>query len=155
MSAASARPIPVPSRKCKRAAEGLAFRLLCWLALAAGCGPLVPARSPPQVQHTPGAFVVVDAGGLDAGSFRLEYPPAWKLVKSSPATAAQLQFVFVAPDGGTVTVSQVDAIDEPVEGQMQLQLDNGVALEWSIAPGPAASASFMRQAEALVASIRG
>ncbi len=60
---------------------------LCLLLLVVGCGPLVPATQPPQLAHTPGAFVVVDAETFDAGVFRVAYPQGWRIVKSSTATA--------------------------------------------------------------------
>lgn len=77
---------------------------LCASALIfSGC---VPAATPPQLQHTPGAYVRVDGRMYDAGVFRAAYPSGWRIVKSSIA-AAPMQVVFVSPDDAmTITLSE-------------------------------------------------
>ncbi len=72
----------------------------CWVSfifLIAACTPLIPATTPPQLQHTPGAYVVIDERTLDAGIFQVTYPAGWHVVKNSIA-AAPLSFVLVSPD---------------------------------------------------------
>jgi hypothetical protein len=65
--------------------------------LIAACVPQIPATTPPQLQHTPGAFVVVDEHVYDAGVFRVAYPAGWRIVKSSVASAP-MEVIFVSPD---------------------------------------------------------
>ncbi|MCU0511641.1 MAG: hypothetical protein MUE40_03630 [Anaerolineae bacterium] len=77
---------------------------LCLLLLLAGC---LPVTAPPQLQHTPGAFVRVDERRLTAPGFQVQYPPGWRIVRTSIA-ADPVQVVFVAPDEAlTITLSRV------------------------------------------------
>lgn len=67
------------------------------LLIVTACAPLVPATTPPQLQHTPGAFVIVDEESYDAGTFCVDYPDGWRVVKLN--TAGQpAHVVFAAPD---------------------------------------------------------
>lgn len=76
--------------------------LVGWLA---ACSPLVPATTPPQLQHTPGAFITITDDRFDGGAFALTVPDGWRVVKTSPA-AAPLEAVFVSPDEAmTIRVS--------------------------------------------------
>jgi len=82
--------------------------ILVWFTvwLLSACAPLIPATTPPQLQHTPGAFVSLDDEIFDAGVFQVDYPDGWRVVKISVA-AAPLQVVFVSPDESmTLTLSQ-------------------------------------------------
>ena len=69
------------------------FVVLCITA----CTPLIPATTPPQLEHTPGAFITVDDDTFDAGIFRIDYPDGWRIVKTSVASAP-LEVVFASPD---------------------------------------------------------
>lgn len=84
--------------------------LMLWLALSA-CQPLVPARTPPQLQQTPGAFVSLTADTYDAGVFRVRYPEGWRVVKTNIA-AAPMSVVFVSPDE-TLTIQLSEAPLDP------------------------------------------
>ena len=80
-----------------------------WIFFAlriAGCTPLIPATTPPQLEHTPGAFVTVDDELFDAGSFRVDYPDGWRIVKSSIASAP-LEVVFASP-GNSMTIHIIE-----------------------------------------------
>ena len=81
---------------------GLALGLLM-----SACQPLVPATTPPQLQHTPGAFVSLTADSYDAGVFRVRYPEGWRVVKTNIA-AAPMAVVFVSPDD-TLTIQLSEA----------------------------------------------
>jgi hypothetical protein len=70
------------------------------------CTPLIPAMTPPQLEHTPGAFVSIDDDHFDAGFFRVDYPDGWRTVKTSVA-AAPLEVVFASPDN-TMTIHIVE-----------------------------------------------
>ena len=137
-----------------------ALRLLAsWVRLTllagslAACVPLAPAEDRPHLSHTPGAFVVVTSGQIDAGVFQFEHPPSWRVVKGSPAAVAQLKIVLVAPDGGTVTLTELEA--ESSAAARFIRLGSGAMLEVLIEPADQPAASFTAQAERIFASISG
>lgn len=68
--------------------------LVLWIA---ACTPLVPATTPPQLEYTPGAFVTLDDEVFNGGSFRVNYPDGWRVIKISIA-AAPLEVIFASPD---------------------------------------------------------
>ena len=123
------------------------------LLLASACSSLLPATVPPQLQHTPGAFVRLSETQFDAGFFRLDYPSTWRVVKLNTADNARLQVAFVAPDQSTVMLTQVDDARENAYESM-LSLENGISLAVQIKASQDVAASFPKQAELLVASIR-
>lgn len=120
-----------------------------FLLSACACSPLVPAAKPPQLQHTPGAFVTVGETRFDAGIFQLDYPSNWRVVKLSTANTNAIKVAFVAPDQSTVTLTQVESADENV-----IRLDDGVALTAEIEPAGRPGNSFFNAAKHLVSSIR-
>ena len=126
--------------------------LLAVAVLLAACGSLAPAAERPHLSHTPGAFVVLSDGHLDAGIFKLEYPPSWRVVKASPAVESLLRITLVAPDGGIVSLSQLAADAE--SSARALRLESGILLQVLIEPGDQPAASFRASAERIVASIR-
>ena len=119
------------------------------LLFASACSSLVPATQPPQLQHTPGAFVTLSETHFDAGIFELDYPSTWRVVKLSSADAGYLKVAFVAPDQSTVTLTQVENADESM-----VRLGNGVKLVVETNAADAAIASFFDSAEQLIRSIR-
>ena len=123
------------------------------LLLLGACAPLIPATTPPQLQHTPGAFVSITATRFDAGLYRLDYPSAWRVVKSSTADTPLLQIVFVAPDQSSVTLTQIANIAS-AEHEGVLTLDNGIVLAVHIQTAQDDALGFASQAEQLIASIR-
>ena len=137
--------------RSRRAALLLVFCLSILMAVTA-CAPLVPATVPPHIMNTPGAPVVVTDKLFDAGDFRLEFPRAWSVVITSQAYYGQIHVNFVAPDGGTVFIQQVDAID-PSNGEHKI-LSNGVILKLSVEAAAEPSAGFAEQARQLISSIR-
>jgi hypothetical protein len=88
------------------------FMRFIWIFLPlwiAACTPLIPATTPPQLEHTPGAFVSIDDDQFDAGFFRVDYPDGWRTVKTSVATAP-LEVVFASPDNSmTLRIVEGDA----------------------------------------------
>ena len=122
--------------------------LACWLLVTCGlaaCAPLVPARVPAHIKHTPGALVVVTDRQLDAGAFRLESPPTWSVTKASPATADYIHVFLTAPDGGAVSLQQVAAVESATDEH--LILPSGVIIKVSIEPATGSSAAFSTQAK--------
>ena len=100
-----------------------------WLLLAlllAGCS-LVPARVPPQLEHTPGPAVRFSEGRVLVGTFAVPIPPAWRVVKSSTAQEP-LRVVLAAPDDAvliTAALSEriLDNPALPVRHEQTLQRD--------------------------------
>lgn len=136
----------------QRPALALVFWLSAISALAA-CAPLVPATVPPHIKHTPGASVVVTDKRFDAGIFRLEYPRAWSVVKTSMAAADHIHVYFLAPDGGYVSLQQVEAVESSAADE-HLNLPNGVILKVSIERAEALSTNFAAEVRRLIESIR-
>lgn len=129
----------------------LIYSLSILLALAA-CAPLVPATVPAHIRNTPGAPVVVTDKLFDAGHFRLEFPRAWSVVITSQAYYGRIHVNFVAPDGSTVFIQHVDAIDASTNAHKILS--NGVILKVSVEAATESSAGFSDRARQLVSSIR-
>ena len=122
----------------------------CALLMLAGCGALLPARPPAQLANTPGAPIIVSEGNIDAGVFRVDYPPAWRVVKLNEAGGG-LHLSFIAPDGSSITLAQVAG---DTAGEQILRLDNGWGVKVTIESADTPSPHFSRQAQALVDSIR-
>lgn len=75
--------------------------LAAYLLLLTGC---VPARTPPQLEHTPGAYIALDGTRYDAAHFSVHYPDGWRVVKLNTAAEAD-RVVFAAPNElSTITV---------------------------------------------------
>jgi hypothetical protein len=87
---------------------------MSFIVLMAACTPVVPAKTPPQLQHTPGVFVVIHERLIEAAGFRVAYPAGWRVVKSSIA-AHPVSFVLISPDD-TILIEWRIAADECVQG---------------------------------------
>ena len=128
-------------------------RFLLFAVLLNACAPLVPATAPPQLQHTPGAFVIVTDTRFDAGLFQVDYPKSWRVVKTSIAAAHHLQIVFAAPDGSAITLTQTDATGDDAGNEQYRRLDNGVILQIRLQPADPDS-DFAAAAQQLIDTIR-
>ena len=84
---------------------------VCCCAILTACAPLPSASAPPQLRHTPGAFVEIVDGHFKAGSFQFDYPSSWRLVKQSAANADGMHITLLAPAGGALSF-QVVATDK-------------------------------------------
>lgn len=73
------------------------FAALLILLTATTCTSLVPAKTPVQLDHTPGAFISIDEERIHAENFAFSYPQGWRVVKINPAIEP-LRFVLVSPD---------------------------------------------------------
>lgn len=150
---ASIKPIPARLPKSKTAVMPLRGLILAALLLNA-CGPIVPATTPPQLQHTPGAFVTVTEARFDAGLFQVDYPKSWRVVKTSIAADRLLQVVFAAPQGSAVTLTQADVPSDDDAPEQFIRLDNGIIIRAQIQPAADPDAVFATAAQKLIASIR-
>ena len=129
------------------------YIVLC-LSIGA-CAPIVPATTPPQLEHTPGAFVVVTNDTFDAGIFRVDYPQSWRVVKTSIASTEWIQVVFVSPDESSITLTQMETVSNSTsDNERFITLDDGTILQVLIAPSKDADDTFTQRADQLIASIR-
>ena len=151
---ASIKPIPARLPKSKTAVMPFRGLILAALLLLNACGPIVPATAPPQLQHTPGAFVTVTEARFDAGLFQVDYPKSWRVVKTSIAADRHLQVVFAAPQGSAVTLTQTDAPSDDATPEQYIHLDNGIIIRAQIQPAADPDAAFATAAQKLIASIR-
>jgi len=78
------------------------------LLIFAACAPIVPATTPPQLQHTPGAPITISETRLDGGAFQVAYPAGWRVVKGNPA-GEPLRATFVSPDETMLIFISVDS----------------------------------------------
>lgn len=130
------------------------FALISGFIMGA-CSPLVPATTPPQLDHTPGAFVIVTEDTFDGGIFRVDYPSSWRIVKTSIAGAENLQVVFVSPDDHAITLTQVDSVSAMTnENEQFITLDNGVVIQVIVAVSEENILLFEEQANRLIGSVR-
>lgn len=126
------------------------LRFTFFIMLLGACAPIVPATAPPQLEHTPGAFVAVTDNFFDAGRFRVDYPKSWRVVKTSIAAADHLQVAFAAPDGSALTLTQADPASDDTSGEQFVVLDNGIILQIRIQPAND-GAAFAAMAQGLIA----
>lgn len=118
------------------------------------CSPIVPATTPPQLDHTPGAFVVVTDATYSAGVFQVDYPSDWRIVKTSIASDENQQVVFVAPDESSLTLTQIDFASESSETETFITLENDVTLQIVLQMSDDADVHTKALMEQAVASIR-
>ena len=131
------------------------LRIIILSIYVGACSPIVPATTPPQLEYTPGAFVVVTDEMFDAGIFRVDYPKSWRVVKTSIASTNMIQVVFVAPDESSVTLTQVESGDNTLNDNEQFTLlDNGIMIQSIIMPSEDADERFLDSANQLISSIR-
>lgn len=129
--------------------------LLGLVLLISACAPIVPATTPPQLDFTPGAEVVVTDKSFDAGAFRVDYPAGWRIVKTSIAADAQLQVVFVAPDGNSrITLTEVSGAGEDSATERYIKLDNSSIIQALAQAGDKSPPDFLAIFDQLVNSIR-
>jgi hypothetical protein len=80
--------------------------------LLAACGPIVPARTPPQLAHTPGPAVIVTETEYRGELFQARYPPGWQVVTS--AAFSDVWVIFISPDETAVIVLATDPEDAEI-----------------------------------------
>jgi hypothetical protein len=130
--------------------------LLVVVLLVAAC---VPAKTPPQLEFTPGAYARVDDMTYDAGVFRVDYPGGWRIVKNNIA-AAPMSVVFVSPDESMTITVQVGALENTrFDGDWQTEIETrtveGGALVTLIGRAPAEQwDAFQQVFQRVVESVR-
>lgn len=112
--------------------------------ILSACQSIVPATSPPQLNHTPGASLSITDNQIDAGWFTLDYPDGWRVVTNE--SVAEFRLILVSPDdemiiyiddarnGCAYPESTADAsiytrIDCIGDDRLQLQISGQVEIE--------------------------
>jgi len=72
------------------------FLLLLLMIMLSACQSIIPAQSPPQLEHTPGVPISITDNQIDAGWFTLDYPDGWRVVTN--IAGEPLELVLVSPD---------------------------------------------------------
>lgn len=130
--------------------------LLGLLLTLSACAPLVPAKTPPQLAHTPGAPVQISEQIYDAGTFQLRYPAGWRVVKLSEA-GAPMTAVFVStaenPDDALILTVSAAPIPENDAAPLVLRdvVRQGAEAVYLRASGPLERSDALREA---LASLR-
>ncbi len=134
----------------------MSYLRIIFLSLVLGaCAPIVPATTPPQLEHTPGAFVVVTDETFDAGTFRVDYPQSWRVVKTSIASTPLIQVVFVTPDESSITLTQLEAVSDTAnDDERFITLENDVIIQVLIELSNDVEDTFVDDADQLINSIR-
>jgi len=131
-----------------------ALRIIILSLVIGACAPIVPATTPPQLEHTPGAFVVITHETFDAGVFRVDYPQSWRVVKTSIASTPFIQVVFVTPNDSSITLTQIEAISDTTHSDEQfITLDNDIIIQVLVTPSEDAENTFHDLADQLINSI--
>ena len=131
------------------------LRIILLSLIIGACAPIVPATTPPQLEHTPGAFVVVTNETFDAGVFRVDYPQSWRVVKTSIASTPLIQVVFVTPDESSITLTQMEAVNDATSSDERfITLENDVIIQVLIKPSDDADDTLLDLADQLINSIR-
>lgn len=128
--------------------------LLLLMILFGACAPLVPATTPPQLEFTPGAYVVVTDSLFDAGDFVVEYPHDWRIVKTSIASDEHLKAVFVAPDQSTITLTIVDSAGQNSTTERYVTLAETLIIQGIAEASADADPDFMLIFEQMMDRIR-
>lgn len=76
------------------------------------CRSLVPATTPPQLDHTPGIPITITEDTIITPDFSLNYPDGWRVVKTSIA-GAPLSFAFASPDDAIVITLTSEGCSNP------------------------------------------
>jgi hypothetical protein len=107
-----------------------------YIFLLVGCGAIVPATTPAQLEQTPGAPVRLTDQYYDAGGFQVRYPGGWQVITG--AASAPAWVVFISPDEMRVMALSVEPLDpapqppllvEPLRSETQmLTLADGLIL---------------------------
>lgn len=74
-----------------------AWMVLILGLVGGGCAPIVPAKLPPQLAHTPAPSVIIGDGVVRDASFVARYPRTWRVVKLN-AAHEPTRFAFISPD---------------------------------------------------------
>ncbi len=127
------------------------FAAFCCVILTA-CAPLAPASVPPQLSHTPGAYVAITEGHFNAGSFQFDYPSSWRLIKHGAASDEGMHLILKAPSGGEVSIRVVET-ESDVDGEF-IRLAKGVLLLATVSAADDSASDLAAMSDRIIRSIR-
>jgi len=109
------------SKESQRKFCGFHFTLcLCGLIyVLVGCGAIVPAKTPAQLEQTPGASVILTDQLYDAGLFKVHYPGGWQVITG--AASAPTWVVFISPYEMSVIALSVEPLDPAPQPPIQTE----------------------------------
>ncbi len=116
------------------------------------CSSLPPASAPPQLRHTPGAYVEIAAGHFKADDFQFDYPSSWRLIKPGAADADGIKITLRAPGGGELSMRVVDEKNDL--DAVFIPLAKGNFLMATVNASTDASDNLAAEIEAIVRSVR-
>lgn len=70
--------------------------MLYLLGFLTACQSLIPASTPPQLEHTPGAPVTITESRIEGEWFALDYPDNWRVITN--IAIEPLHLIMVSPD---------------------------------------------------------
>ena len=121
--------------------------------IVAACSPLPRASAPPQLRHTPGAYIEIANGHFNAGAFQFDFPATWLVVKQSAANADGLHIILRAPSGAELSLRAVDS--ETGEDAVLIPLAKGGFVAATINAPDDLSTRLAAELEQIIRSIRG
>ena len=121
-------------------------------AVLGACSPLLPAAAPPQLTHTPGAYIEISRGHFKADSFQFDYPPSWRLVKQAAANTDGMHIILRAPGGGELSMRVVET-DAGADGPF-IPLAKGNLLVLTVDASTDPSATLDSEIQHIISSIR-
>lgn len=127
------------------------FAAFC-CGLLTACAPLAPATAPPQLSHTPGAYVAIANGHFNAGSFQFDYPASWRLITLGAASDHGLHIVLQAPSGGELSIRMVET-ESDADGEFIRLAKGGALLATAKAAGDS-TADLAAKFDQIIRSIR-
>jgi hypothetical protein len=85
------------------------IRIILFLCLiCAGC---IPAQTPPQLEFTPGAPVVVTDQLYQHEAYQVSYPAGWRVITAAAENAGSV--TLAAPDNQALVFISTSSIDNP------------------------------------------
>jgi hypothetical protein len=143
-----------PCRAYRRAP----LRLIIGILALAAC---IPARTPAQLEHTPGPAVRVMDGSYDAGLFKVRFPAGWRVVTSAATSAVRV--LLVAPEADALIMIGPGLTEAPppagytgelVSERREIALENGTVIVAILNAPPQTRNMYLAQFEAVVESVR-
>ena len=132
--------------------RSIAMRIaLIFCGILTACSPVLPAPAPPQLTHTPSAYIEISRGRFKARGFQFKYPPSWRLIKLS-AAADDLHIILRPPKGGELSIRVVGGPDD--SEALFIPLTTGNFLMLAVDAPSADTADMAAEIERIIRSIR-
>lgn len=124
----------------------------CCCAILTACSSLPPAAAPPQLTHTPGAYIEIAKGQFKAESFQFDYPSSWLLVKQGAGNTDGMHIILRAPTGVELSIRVVET--ETGQGGWFIPLAKGNFLMVTVDASSDTASDLASEIEQIIRSIR-